>query len=125
MLNRVRAAIGAAALCTFSTAPAHHTFAMFDAGKTVTLHGIVRELQWNNPHCFIQLLVEEAADSGEWSIEMGSPMVLARIGWKPNSMKAGDKIAVVVHPMKDGTRGGSYVSATGPDGTVFGRKAPQ
>jgi hypothetical protein len=120
MNSSVRAAIGVAALLTFSSTRAHHTFAMFDAGKTLTLHGTVREMQWTNPHCFIQLLVAGEAGTSEWGIEMGSPMVLARIGWKPNLIKAGDKIAVVVHPMRDGSRGGSFVSATGQDGRVFG-----
>jgi hypothetical protein len=125
MNSPVRAAIGVAALLTFSSARTHHTFAMFDSGKTLTLHGTVRELQWNNPHCFIQLLVTDETGASEWAIEMGSPMVLARIGWKPNSIKTGDKIAVVVHPMRDGSRGGSFVSATGQDGTVFGKQASQ
>jgi hypothetical protein len=125
MERTARAAIGVAVLLMFSSARAHHTFAMFDAGKTLTLRGTVRELQWNNPHCFIQLLVADENGTTEWSIEMGSPMVLARIGWKPNSIKTGDKIAVVVHPMRDGSRGGSFVSATGQDGTVFGKQASQ
>lgn len=51
---------------------AHHSFAMFDMKRTVTLHGTVKQFQWSNPHCYIQLLVPAQGTSAEWSIEMSS-----------------------------------------------------
>jgi hypothetical protein len=97
---------------------AHHSFAMFDADKNVTLAGTVREFQFTNPHCWIQLMVPKPnnTDSVEWSIEMAAPAHLVRSGWSRNTVKAGDKIIVVIHPLKDGTQGGSFVSATDESG---------
>jgi hypothetical protein len=107
-----------------SSASAHHSHAMFDSGKQVTLVGTVKEFQWNNPHCWIQLLVADPnnADAApvEWSVEMGAPIQLIRHGWKPSSLKPGDKITLVINPLRDGRPGGEIVSATGPDGKPIG-----
>ncbi len=106
------------------TAPtlAHHSAAIFDHDKMVTLTGKVREFQWTNPHCFIQVTVAGAAGSEEWSVEMGAPLQLYQAGWKPGTLKPGDDVTVVVHPARDGTRGGLFLSATGKDGAALGRK---
>jgi hypothetical protein len=92
---------------------------MFDDDKSVTLAGTVKSFQWTNPHCWIQLLVRGDSGSIEWSVEMGSPSVLFRAGWKPGTLQAGEKITVVIHPMRDGTPGGLFVSASGVDGKPF------
>jgi|SRR5580700_8775791 hypothetical protein len=117
-----RMLIAAAALACALPAMAHHSFAMFDMNKPTTLSGTVKELQWTNPHCFIQLLVAAggaARDTqNEWSIEMASPGQLLRGGWKPGTLKPGDKITLVVFPMRDGSKGGSYLSGTGPNGKL-------
>lgn len=102
-------AAGAAAVVLGSTPVyAHHSFAMFDRSKTVTLEGTVKEVQWTNPHVWIQIVVTDAAGKNvEWSIESISPNYLERIGWKPSSVKAGDKASIVINPLRDGTPGGS------------------
>lgn len=116
--------VGAVGVFAASTAGAHHSPAMFDATKEVTLTGTVKELQWTSPHCWIQVLVPNAeqADAGpiEWSIEMDNPLGLLRHGWKPGSLKPGDEIVVVAHPLRDGSRGAQVVSATMADGTPVG-----
>ncbi|MEJ1965343.1 MAG: DUF6152 family protein [Gammaproteobacteria bacterium] len=96
------------------TASAHHSFAMFDQQKSTTLDGTLKELQWTNPHIWVQVLVKDPATGQdvEWSIEGGSPNNLARKGWSRNSMKAGDKVSVVIHPLKNGENGGSLVKVT-------------
>ncbi len=93
---------------------AHHSFAMFDSTKNLTLTGTVKEMQWANPHIWIQLMVKDPATGREveWSIEGNSPNGLARNGWKRNSVKPGDKAVIVVHPLKDGGPGGSMVTVT-------------
>lgn len=96
---------------------------MFDDKSSITLTGTVKEFQWTNPHCWIQVLVPDAqggGDGAEWSVEMGAPFELFRSGLRPRTLKVGDKITVVVHPMRDGTRAGLFVSATGPDGKPLG-----
>jgi len=113
-----------ATILTASTALAHHSFAMFDQSKTVTLQGTVKDFRWNNPHVFIQVMVKnDAGVEEEWSIEMTSPEHLARVGWKPGTLKPGDKVTLNIHPMHDGSKGGQYLSGTGPDGPLIGSPA--
>ena len=99
---------------------AHHSGAMFDSTRTVTLQGTVKAFQWTNPHCFIQLLVKGPAGQKEWSVEMGSPSQLFRNGWRPGSLQAGEQLTVVINPLRDGSAGGIYVSATAADGKPIG-----
>jgi hypothetical protein len=115
--------IGIASLLTALNAGAHHSAAMFDEQKSLTLQGTVKSFQWTNPHCWIQILVPGQAEPTEWSVEMGSPSQLFRIGWKPKTLTAGDKIMVVIHPMRDGSKGGVFVAATDPAGNPLGRVA--
>ena len=106
---------GAAALAASIAVPvfAHHSFAMFDNEKEMTLEGIIREFQWTNPHTWTQVMVKDASGKEvEWSIEGGSPNSLSRAGWKRTSIKPGDKATVVIHPLKNGEPGGSLVRIT-------------
>ena len=100
--------IALSAFMLIPSAYAHHSFAMFDNTKDVVLEGTVKEFQWTNPHTWTQVMV----DGIEWSIEGGSPNGLKRSGWTKTSMKPGDKIVMTIHPLKDGTPGGSFVKAT-------------
>jgi len=101
---------------------AHHSGAIFDHDRMVTLTGKVREFQWTNPHCWIQVTVAGANGAEEWSVEMGAPLQLYQGGWKPGTLKPGDDVTVVIHPARDGTRGGLFLSATGKGGAALGRK---
>jgi Family of unknown function (DUF6152) len=115
-----------ASMLVASSVLAHHSFAMFDQSKTVNLQGTVKDFRWTNPHVFIQLLVKtEDGSDVEWSIEMTSPEHLARVGWRPGTLKPGDKVTLEIHAMRDGTAGGQYVSGTGPDGPLAGSPVPQ
>ena len=108
-------ALAGFATVALAAAPAfaHHSFAMFDSQKNLTLDGTIKEFQWTNPHSWIQIMVKDASGKEvEWSIEGGSPNGLSRGGWKRTSLKAGDKAQVVIHPLKDGTNGGSLVTVT-------------
>lgn len=110
----------AALLCALPVC-AHHSQAMFDPDQKLTLSGTVKEFQFTNPHCYIQLLVAtEGSGTEEWSIELGAPAHLLRGGWKPKTLKPGDKITVVINPLRDGSKGGHYQSATGADGKSLG-----
>lgn len=129
MRNRIAlsALIGIAVALLASPALAHHSRAMFDSSKQVTLVGTVKEFQWTNPHCWIQVLVPDPnnpeAAPVEWGVEMGAPVELMRKGWKPGSLNPGDKITVVINPLRDGQHAGLVVSVTGPDGKIIGRPA--
>ena len=99
---------------------AHHSFAMFDRDKEVTLVGTVREFQWTNPHAFIEMDVPDSKGTAEkWSIELNSPNNLTRQGWKSSMLKPGDKISLTLNPLRDGKRGGLFVSVVLPDGKVI------
>lgn len=102
-------------------ASAHHSFAMFDYQKKVTLEGTVKGFQWMNPHVFIDVLVPGESGVSTWSVELSSPSHLVRNGWKPTSLKTGEQVRIVIHPLRDGRRGGAYVSATRADGTPVAR----
>jgi hypothetical protein len=102
------------------TAVAHHSFAMFDRDKEVTLVGTVREFQWTNPHAFIEMDVPDGKGNTEkWAIELNSPNNLTRQGWKSSLLKPGDKVSVTMNPLRDGKKGGLFVSVVLPDGKVI------
>ncbi len=110
-----------------TSAFAHHSRSMFDQTKQVTLVGTVKEFQWTNPHCWIQVLVPDpsnpSAEPVEWGIELGAPVELMRKGWKPKSLNPGDKVTIIANPLRDGQHGGLVLSVTGPDGKIIGRPA--
>jgi hypothetical protein len=107
-----------------SSASAHHSGAMFEPTKSVEFEGTVKEFQWTNPHTWLQILAADAKGGvEEWSLELGPLVGLSRAGWKPRTLKPGDKVKVVFHPMRDGSRGGRLVTVTLPDGHVYSGQA--
>jgi hypothetical protein len=119
-----RKMIAAAALCAAASAPlaAHHSASMFDDEKVVELNGTIKEVQWTNPHVWIQVIVDTNGQKTDWSIEGGSPNTLSRNGWRATTFKAGDPVIVRVNPMKDGSPGGSFIGAKWTEtGKTIGR----
>jgi len=110
------ATIAASAIA--APALAHHSFAMFDAEKTLTMKGTVKEFEWTNPHSWLRVTVmdEKTGKPLLWALEMSSPARLTTMGMHSNSVRAGDAVSVTFHPMRDGTRGGQFIQATLPDG---------
>jgi hypothetical protein len=109
-------ALGAAPL----PAEAHHSFAMFDMTKTLVITGAVKDFQWSNPHSWLYVLGSEAGKPAEtWSLEGLSPSMLTRKGWRSTDLKVGDKVTVVVIPLRDGTLGGAFSLVTLPDGRTL------
>src|SRR5215218_766988 len=100
---------------------AHHSAAMFDDAKVVEVTGTVKELQWTNPHVWLQVIVDDKGKKTEWSLEGGSPNSLSRQGWRATSFKAGDIVTLRFNPMKDGSAGGSFIGAKFADGKTMGR----
>jgi len=117
------AGVAVALYATAAAAPAfaHHSFAMFDAAKKVTLKGTVKEFQWTNPHAWILLMVDDSEGQPEqWAIEMVGPGGLARQGWLPKTLTPGMNISVIMHPLRSGNKGGQYLAVILPDGTQLG-----
>jgi hypothetical protein len=119
-LNRIDLVVLAVFACAIPAA-AHHSFAMFDVAKTVTIEGTVKEFQWTNPHSWIHLIVADGEGKPvQWSVELGAPSGLARQGWVPKTLTPGMNVKVTIHPLRDGNPGGQFLHVTLPDGRGLG-----
>ena len=107
-------------LAVVPVADAHHSFAMFDLSKTVTLKGTLKELQWTNPHVWIKIEVLEKGAPVDYDFECAAIAVLKRAGWTRDSVKPGDVITLVGHPYRDGRPGGSVDYLILADGRQIG-----
>jgi hypothetical protein len=125
-LHLVRASAALLALAVYALpVSAHHSGAMFDNEKSITIKGTVTEFNWTNPHSSFKVSVPDAAGKEEiWAIEMNAPQNLMRSGWKRTTIKAGDKVSVLIRPLRDGKPGGSYMSITLADGTKLDGTGP-
>ena len=125
MTRSIVGCICAMAIVVAGPVRAHHSAAGVDRTKTVTVTGTVKEFRWTNPHSWIDLDVpNDAGGTTTWSAEMTSPAFLLRAGWRASTVKAGDKVSIVLRPMKSGDPGGLFVSITLPDGRVMGERPP-
>ena len=114
-------AVMAGAVCALSaTAMAHHSFAMFDTTKRMDIRGTVKEVQWTNPHVWLQMVVTENGQQKTYDFEGGAVSVLKRSGWTKDTVKPGDTITLTAHPFKDGRPGGSIEFVTLADGRKIG-----
>ncbi len=115
-----RTLAGLATVLAASAAVAHHSAAMFDMEKEITVNGTVKDFQYTNPHSWL-IVVAAGADGKEtlWSFETEGPSTLERAGIKRSSLQAGDKVSVTTHPMKDGRTAGLWLVLTKSDGTVL------
>jgi hypothetical protein len=113
---------GISAVAVASVSMAHHSGAMFDRTRTVTLEGTVKEFQFTNPHSWLQVMVKGAdGKEVEWGFENEGPSSLKRMGIEATTFKAGDKVTVVASPMKDGRPAGAWMSIKKADGKSYGR----
>jgi hypothetical protein len=108
-----------ALLLVAGIASAHHSTAMFDMQHTVKVSGTVTQFDWTNPHTFIWMDVLNNGATEHWSVEGMSPNYLSRNGWSRHTIKAGDKIEMELHLLKDGRKGGFCATVTLPDGKTL------
>jgi hypothetical protein len=111
---------GFVSVLAVSAAVAHHSAAMFDMEKEITVNGTVKDFQYTNPHSWL-IVVTPGPDGKDivWSFETEGPSTLERAGIKRSSLQAGDKVSVKTHPMKDGRTAGTWLTLTKSDGTVL------
>ena len=108
------------ATCLASVATAHHSTAEFDYTRQVTIKGIVKEVQWTNPHSYIQLRADGAAgEKIQWSVEIGSPSLNINMGWRKNSVKVGDVVTMNLSPARNGKPYGTLRVLTFADGKTL------
>ena len=106
-----------------SVALAHHSHAMFDHSKPITVTGTVKELLFRNPHVY--LYVDAKNDRGEvvtYWIEMSNIQNMIKQGINQRTLKPGDGVTVQMFPLRDGRPGGNYETLTTADGRAFGRE---
>ena len=108
--------------CLAASAPAfaHHSAAMFDATKTVTMVGAVKTFTWANPHATIEMVaVDDKGVQQVWNFECSTPNILVRKGWSIKSFKPGDMIKVTAHPLHDGGQAGLLMNVSTAGGAVL------
>lgn len=109
-----------AVLAVPPAALAHHSFAMFDANQTLSTTAMVKEFQWGSPHTWLELVVLSGDKTEKpLSLELTTISGLMRNGWKPGTLKPGDRVTVTYHPMRDGTAAGQLVQAVTEDGRTL------
>ena len=120
MKHTLRALITAAAFIATTPLAAHHGAATFDTGKELTMQGTVTEWVWSNPHCFLKFdVTEKDGTVRHWTVETSNPPDMVNRGWTRRSFKGGDKVTVVVEPVKSGNPVGRLLTVTLPDGKVL------
>lgn len=124
-MNRLFPCAAALLAAVPAAALAHHSFAMFDQKKIVTLEGTVTEFQWTNPHAFIEIDVPSGGRVTHWSIELNSPNNLKRQGWTRTAIKAGDRVTLRMNPLRNGEPGGLFLDVRLPDGRVLDSGLPK
>jgi hypothetical protein len=98
---------------------AHHSFAMFDNSRSVTLKGTVQKFQWTNPHGYLELEVQAPQGTRRYTLEMTSINMLSRAGWNSRTVKHGDIVTVLMAPLRDGAPGGLLLELTKADGKLL------
>ena len=124
----MKALIGLLSALLTTSVWAHHSYAMFDGTRRLTVVGTVAKLEWMNPHVFIWVYVPNAKAATGYDLygfSNASTNVLSRAGWTPSTLKPGEKVTVEYWPLRDGRTGGQFIQATHEDGHVtVGKGAP-
>jgi hypothetical protein len=108
------------ALLAALPASAHHSHAMYESTSQLALTGTVKELQWNNPHVVLYMVVRDRdGQASSWALEGGSPAQLLEQGWPRAGVKPGDAVTVTIRPLKGGARGGLIRTVTFADKSKF------
>jgi|SRR6185437_784344 len=118
MKTRRFVALLAALLCISPAVFAHHSQAMFDMNKMVTLKGVITKFAWINPHVQLYIDVTENGKTESWQIETNSALSMTKAGWTREEYKAGDPVEFSFHPMRNGTHFGYLRKIVGPNGKV-------
>jgi hypothetical protein len=102
------------------SAAAHHSYAMYDRSKQITIVGVIEQFQMVNPHSWLDIIAQDSnGNPDKWSFEGGSYSQLIRRGVRASTLKVGDHVTVKAYPLRDGRHGGHVLTVTTADGTVF------
>jgi len=118
--HRLIALIATVSLVAATPLFAHHGAATFDTGKELTMEGTVTEWVWSNPHCFLKFdVTEKDGTVRHWTVETSNPPDMVNRGWSRRSFKGGEKVKVVVEPVKSGNPVGRLLTVTFADGKIL------
>ncbi len=107
-------------VCVGAPTRAHHSGAMFEPEKTITLKGVVKEFEYTNPHSWLWVTVtNDDQTTTDWGFEAEGPSTLFRAGIKKGDLKPGDKVTVTGRPMRDGRPAAAWVNVIKEDGRVL------
>lgn len=124
-MKTILPALLALGVLTGGPALAHHSFAPYESTLQIKLSGVVSEFKWVNPHVYIGIdaVDEKTGEKRHWLIEGASTSILNRAGWKFNMLKAGDRITVIVSPLRNGEPAALLKQITLADGRKFSNGA--
>ena len=124
MIKRLHLLAALTVLAAPLPALAHHSFAMFDKTKEITLKdAVVKDWQWTSPHTWLYVVVPNGTGNPDkYSIEGGNPGLMRREGFEKGSMSPGDKITIYMAPLRSGLKGGSLNAVTLANGKMLGER---
>ena len=124
-MNRIFLVVSLCVALLAATIPAlaHHAIsAEFDTTKPIKFEGTVKSVDWMNPHIYVNIQTKENGKDVVYSVEGGPPNALFRQGWRPDSLKVGDKVQVSgVRAKKAESNRIGQAQITMPDGRIFAR----
>ena len=92
-------------------AQAHHSMAEFDKSKSITLHGVVTSVKWENPHCFVYVDVrDETGRVVTWGLEGSGPAALVRHGMNASLLKPGAEVTIKTNPARDTSKNFGFLN---------------
>jgi len=123
----IRLALTAIAIAVASvvSARAHHSFAVYEPTLQIKLSGVVTTFKWTNPHVYLEIDAPDpkTGETRHWLLECASTSILNRSGWKFNMLKPGDKVTVIVSPLRTGEPAALLKQITLADGAKFSNGA--
>lgn len=122
-MNKAMPWVGGLMVATLipAAALAHHSFNMFEPQKEQILVGTITKFEWTNPHTWIEIdAPDPKGKMTHWSLECGSVLALIREGWTRTTLRPGDKVSLVMHPLRNGAPGGSLMGVVTAQGKLLG-----
>lgn len=124
--NKIRLIGAALGLVIAGQALSHHSFAMYDNTRSITVKGTVSKWQWTNPHAYLE--IDAPGENGattRYVLEGTSINLMVRAGWRSNMIKVGDKVTAVAAPTKDGKPSGLLLEVTFANGETKNMSIPE
>jgi hypothetical protein len=121
-MTRVAIVVAVVSLVAAGTSmSAHHSQAAYtDASGAIAITGVVKKVEFTNPHAFIY--VEVTSEDGKtrvWALELMSIRALKMLGWLSDTVKVGDTITAYGRPAKNGAAAMYSEAIKLPDGRMF------